>query len=84
MPGRRGRRSRRERCRPVARHKMAIDSTVPIRVVIFQTSTGEVRLAYDLPSSLMSRLRNEDASAAAHELDAKLRALGELATGAVA
>jgi hypothetical protein len=32
----------------------------------------------------MSRLHNEDVYAAALELDAKLRALAELATGAVA
>ncbi|MFZ3181057.1 MAG: DUF302 domain-containing protein [Methylocystis silviterrae] len=65
-------------------HDPGVGLNVPIRVVIFQTSTGEVRLAYDLPSSLMSRLHNEDVSDAALELDAKLRALAELATGAVA
>ena len=65
-------------------HDPGVGLNVPIRVVIFQTSTGEVRLAYDLPSSLMSRLHNEDVYAAALELDAKLRALAELATGAVA
>ncbi|WP_026607989.1 DUF302 domain-containing protein [Methylocapsa acidiphila] len=65
-------------------HDPGVGLNVPIRVVIFQTTTGEVRLAYDLPSSLMSRLHNEDVSAAALKLDAKLRALAELATGAVA
>ncbi|PWB95207.1 hypothetical protein C5689_03415 [Methylosinus sporium] len=65
-------------------HDPGVGLNVPIRVAIFQTSTGEVRLAYDLPSSLMSRLHNEDVSAAALELDAKLRALAERATGAVA
>ena len=62
----------------------AVGLNVPIRVVIFQTTTGEVRLAYDLPSSLMSRLHNEDVSAAALKLDAKLRVLAELVTGVAA
>jgi hypothetical protein len=65
-------------------HDPGVGLNVPIRVVIFQTSTDEVRLAYDLPSSLRSRRHNEDVSDAALELDAKLRALAELATGAVA
>ena len=65
-------------------HDPGVGLNVPIRVAIFQTITGEVRLAYDLPSSLMSRLHNEDVSAAALKLDAKLRALAELATGAAA
>jgi uncharacterized protein (DUF302 family) len=54
---------------------------VPIRVAIYETASGEVRLAYDLPSSLMSRLNNDKVSAAAMELDTKLRALGQLASG---
>jgi uncharacterized protein (DUF302 family) len=57
---------------------------VPISVLIYQTSSGEVRLAYDLPSSLMSRLHNDEVSSAAMNLDAKLRALAVLATGAEA
>jgi uncharacterized protein (DUF302 family) len=65
-------------------HDPGVGLNVPIRVAIFQTSMGDVRLAYDLPSSLMSRLRNEHVSAAALELDARLCALAELATGAVA
>lgn len=65
-------------------HDPAVGLNVPIRVVIFQTVTGEVRLGYDLPSSLMSRLNNADVSAAALKLDAKLRRLAELASGAPA
>jgi uncharacterized protein (DUF302 family) len=72
----------------VARTMIAYDPgvglNVPIRVVIFETAAGEVRLAYDLPSSLMSRLKNEDVTAAALKLDEKLRALAELASGASA
>ena len=65
-------------------HDPGVGLNVPIRVVIFQAKTGEVRLGYDLPSSLMSRLRNDKVSAAALKLDAKLRALAEHATGATA
>jgi hypothetical protein len=39
---------------------------------------------YDLPSSLMRRLLNEQVAAAASKLDAKLGALADLATGASA
>jgi uncharacterized protein (DUF302 family) len=65
-------------------HDPGVGLNVPIRVLIYQTASGEARLAYDLPSSLMSRLRNDDVSAAALKLDAKLRALAVLATGATA
>jgi uncharacterized protein (DUF302 family) len=58
---------------------------VPIRLLIYEhTGTGTVRLAYDLPSSLMSRLHNKDVFTAAKILDMKLIALAELATGAAA
>src|ERR1700678_1521773 len=65
-------------------HDPGVGLNVPIRVVIYQTASGEARLAYDLPSSLMSRLHNDDVSAAALKLDAKLRALAGLAPTATA
>lgn len=65
-------------------HDPGVGLNVPVRVLIYQTPSGEVRLAYDLPSSLMSRLHNDNVSAAALKLDAKLRALAILATGAEA
>jgi uncharacterized protein (DUF302 family) len=65
-------------------HDPGVGLNVPVRVVIFQARTGEIRLGYDLPSSLMGRLQNDEVSAAALKLDAKLRALAELATGAAA
>jgi uncharacterized protein (DUF302 family) len=66
------------------KHDPGVGLNVPIRVQIYRAPSGEVRLAYDLPSSLMSRLHNDDVSAAALKLDAKLRALAVLATGATA
>ncbi len=48
----------------------------------YENSTdGTVRLAYDLPSSLMSRLNNEDVTTAAKKLDAKLHELCKDAAG---
>jgi uncharacterized protein (DUF302 family) len=70
--------------RTMITHDPGVGLNVPVRVVIFETASGEVRLAYDLPSSLMSRLNNKEISAAAIVLDAKLRALAERATGAAA
>ena len=56
---------------------------VPVRLLIYEhCATGTVRLAYDLPSSLMSRLNNAEVAASAKKLDMKLIALAELATGA--
>ncbi len=70
--------------RTMITHDPGVGLNVPIRVLIYQAASGEVRLAYDLPSSLMSRLNNEEVSAAALRLDAKLRELAELATGVAA
>ncbi len=58
---------------------------VPVRALIVEDpATRRATLAYDLPSSLMARLRNNDVDAAASKLDEKLAALAELATGAKA
>jgi uncharacterized protein (DUF302 family) len=65
------------------RHDIAAGLNVPIRLMIYEEG-GTVRLAYDLPSSLMSGLKNAEVTAAAEALDAKLIALAELATGATA
>jgi hypothetical protein len=42
---------------------------------------GACRVAYDVPSSLMARLKNERVTAAAKVLDEKLTALAEMVTG---
>ena len=66
------------------KHDLGAGLNVPIRLMIYEDASGKVRLAYDLPSSLMSRLHNEDVTTAANALDAKLGVLAELATGAAA
>jgi hypothetical protein len=49
---------------------------VPVRLMIYEDAVSRTtRLAYDLPSSLMSGLQNEKVAAAAKKLDAKLIAL---------
>jgi uncharacterized protein (DUF302 family) len=71
--------------RTMLTHDIAAGLNVPVRLMIYEhTQSGTVRLAYDLPSSLMSGLHNEEVTAAAKKLDAKLSALAELATGASA
>jgi uncharacterized protein (DUF302 family) len=67
------------------RHSVAADLNVPIRVLIYEDKeSGTTRLAYDLPSSLMSVFENDDVVAAAKKLDAKLMALALHATGSEA
>jgi uncharacterized protein (DUF302 family) len=62
-------------------HDLAVGLNVPVRVLIYEAPSGEVRLGYDVPSSLMSRLDNAEVTAAARKLDAKLAALAERVTG---
>ncbi len=65
------------------RHDLGAALNVPVRVMIVEDpATRRTRLVYDLPSSLMARLGNEEDSAAALKLDEKLAALAEVATGA--
>ena len=50
----------------------------------YEDSAKQVRLVYDLPSSLMSRLGNEELIVSARKLDEKLRLLAERSTAAAA
>jgi len=66
-------------------HEIAAGLNVPVRLMIYEDAVSRTtRLAYDLPSSLMSGLQNEKVTAAAKTLDAKLIALAIHATGAEA
>jgi Uncharacterized conserved protein len=65
------------------KHDIAAGLNVPVRLMIYEEpATRTTRLAYDLPSSLMSGLQNEKVASAAKKLDAKLIALAIHATGA--
>jgi len=62
-----------------------IGLNVPVRVLIYEKPrSGSSHLAYDLPSSLMAPLKNEQFAAAVKQLDDKLSALATTATGASA
>lgn len=64
-------------------HDIAAGLNVPVRLMIYEEpATRTTRIAYDLPSSLMSGLQNEKVASAAKRLDAKLIALAIQATGA--
>src|SRR5258705_616063 len=69
--------------RTMLEHDIAAGLNVPVRLMIYEDAASRTtRLAYDLPSSLMSGLQNEKVSLAAKNLDAKLIALAVHATGA--
>ena len=71
--------------RTMIEHEIGVGLNVPVRVLIYEEPrTGTCRLAYDLPSSLMARLKNDMVTKAAKRLDQKLSALAETATGASA
>jgi len=68
--------------RTMLEHDIGVGLNVPVRAMIYEDpKTGKGRLAYDLPSSLMSRLRNPKVTSAAKLLDEKLAALSKTATG---
>lgn len=52
-----------------------------VEAISGDSTTGEIRLAYDLLYCRMSRLHHEDASAAALKLDTLLRALANSQLG---
>jgi uncharacterized protein (DUF302 family) len=71
--------------RTMLEHDIAAGLNVPVRLMIYEEPASRTtRLAYDLPSSLMSGLKNEEVNAAAKKLDAKLIALAVHAAGAEA
>jgi uncharacterized protein (DUF302 family) len=71
--------------RTMLEHDIAAGLNVPVRLIIYEDAVNRrTRLAYDLPSSLMSGLQNEKVTAAARKLDAKLIALAVHATGSEA
>jgi uncharacterized protein (DUF302 family) len=63
------------------KHDTAAGLNVPVRLMIYEYAASRTtRLVYDLPSSLMSGLKNTKVTAAAQKLDAKLIALAIQAT----
>jgi uncharacterized protein (DUF302 family) len=71
--------------RTMIEHDIGVGLNVPLRILIYEESgSATCRLAYDLPSSLMGRLRNEHVTTAAKLLDKKLAALAETVTATAA
>ena len=71
--------------RTMIKYDLGVGLNVPVRIAVYEErSSGKVRVAYHLPSSLMSALHDKDVSEAAQALDAKLIALAELVSGAKA
>jgi len=68
--------------RTMLQHDIGAGLNVPVRLMIYEDpGSGATRVAYDLPSSLMGRLKNDRVTAAAKLLDNKLVALAEVVTG---
>jgi uncharacterized protein (DUF302 family) len=71
--------------RTMITHDLGVGLNVPVRIAVYEEpSSGKVRVAYNLPSSLISALKNNNVSEAARALDAKLIALAEKVSGAKA
>jgi uncharacterized protein (DUF302 family) len=54
------------------KHDIGVCFQVPFRILIYEARPGEVRIAYDLPSTLMARLHNDDVDEAAVQIDPKV------------
>jgi uncharacterized protein (DUF302 family) len=66
------------------KHEVAAGLNAPVRILIYEEAGGATRFVYDLPSSLMSVLGNEQVMNAARKLDEKLIALAVDVTGSEA
>jgi uncharacterized protein (DUF302 family) len=68
--------------RTMLEHDIGVGLNVPVRAIIYEDpKTKKTRLAYDLPSSLMARLGNQQVTAAARRLDEKLASLAMTVIG---
>jgi uncharacterized protein (DUF302 family) len=65
-------------------HDIEAGLDVPVRLAIYEHPSGETRLVYNKPSTLMSALESKALHEAALKLDAKILALAETVTGAKA
>jgi uncharacterized protein (DUF302 family) len=64
------------------KHEVGAGLNVPVRIMIYEEAgSGTTRFVYDLPSSLMSVLGNDQVMNAARDLDEKLIALAVGVTG---
>jgi uncharacterized protein (DUF302 family) len=68
----------------MVKHDIGVCFQVPFRILIYETSAGEARIAYDLPSILMARLHNDEVDDAACKIDPKVIAFVTELAGASA
>ena len=68
----------------MVKHDIGVCFQVPFRILIYETASGEVRIAYDLPSTLMARLKNDKVNEAARRIDPKVIAFVTELAGAAA
>jgi len=58
----------------MVKHDVAATFQVPFRVLIYEHANGDVRIAFDLPSSLVAHLNNEEIDGNARQIDKKVLA----------
>lgn len=63
----------------MTRHQLSAGLYAPIRVLLRETSDGNVAFEYDRPTSVFGQLGNDEVNAVAQQLDRNLRALLEAA-----
>ena len=68
----------------MVKHDIGVCFQVPFRILIYETAIDEVRIAYDLPSTLMSRLHNDEVDEASRRIDLKVVAFVTELAGAPA
>jgi uncharacterized protein (DUF302 family) len=68
----------------MVKHDIGVCFQVPFRILIYETAKGGVRIAYDLPSTLMARLHNDEVNEAACKIDPKVVAFVTKLAGAPA
>jgi len=68
----------------MVKHDIGVCLQVPFRILIYEAAGGKVHLSYDLPSSLVARLRNAQVDEAALKIDPKVIAFATELAGSPA
>jgi uncharacterized protein (DUF302 family) len=61
------------------KHNPAVGLYVPLRLFVYETDDGKIRINYDKPSSLLTQFQNDQISIVAQDLDQKLHDLATMA-----
>jgi uncharacterized protein (DUF302 family) len=68
----------------MVKHDIGVCLQVPFRMLIYEAASGAVHISYDLPSSLVARLHNDEVDMAALKIDPKVIAFATELAGAPA